>query len=199
MEIRSLHSVGRNSHADTIGWHNRRHGSNNLLQKTAAILNAAAIRVAALVRFGLQKLVNQVAIGRVNLNAVKSSCHAQRCSGLVVCDNAGDFAFFESAGCLVGDGSDGGVGSAIDGDCGGGHGKNAGVEAAVRRAPHVPQLQEDFPAFGVDGVGDFLPSRLKSARVSAFETCKAAGMNTIDMEKMQLQITAARPAKRFHA
>ncbi len=157
----SLHAIGSDADANTIGRHNRRYGCNDLLQKTGAILDASTVRVATLVRLGLQKLVDEITVGSVNLHAIESRSHAESSSSLVVRNNAGDFALFKCARSLVWHCARSCVRCSVDGDGRGRYGKVAVKEAAVRRAAHVPQLEENFATLGVNSIGDFLPSSLQ--------------------------------------
>ena len=156
----SLHAIGSDADANTIGRHHRRYGCDNLLQKTGAILDASTVRVAALVRLGLQKLIDEITVGSVNLHAIESRSHAEGSSSLVVCNNAGDFALFKCARSLVWHCACSCVRCSVDGDGRGRYRKVAVKEAAVRRAAHVPQLEENFATLGVNSIGNFLPSSL---------------------------------------
>ena len=84
-----------------MGRNDRSHSGDNLREQTRAIFHTAAIRVTALVGLRLQKLVNQVAVGRMNLDAVETRGHAESGSRVVVGVNAWQLTFFKRARFLV--------------------------------------------------------------------------------------------------
>src|SRR3984957_18964096 len=70
------------------------HGVDDLKEETGPILNRSAILVSSLIAAILQKLVDEVAVTRVNLNAIKSGRSCVFDSSRVKFENARNFRFF---------------------------------------------------------------------------------------------------------
>ena len=66
-----------------------RHGLHHFQQQAGSVFNAAAIGVGALVAAGLQKLVQQIAVGGVYFDAVKPGFDGGQRSAAVVVHDAG--------------------------------------------------------------------------------------------------------------
>src|ERR1700730_13078665 len=104
----------------------------------------------------LQELLDQIAVGAVNLNAVKSGLQRVASSLPIGIDHAGNLAGLERARRLIG------YDLPVSG-CGLEVSRNrhrrwrhrqhpAGLERGMRHATDMPELQEDNAALGVDGL-----------------------------------------------
>mmetsp|Transcript_8584 Transcript_8584/g.24840 ORF Transcript_8584/g.24840 Transcript_8584/m.24840 type:complete len:556 (-) Transcript_8584:176-1843(-) len=177
-----VHAVGAQAHAYAVGVPDGEDGVENLVQEAHAVLHGTAVRIGALVRAGLQERVEQVAVGRVHLDAVEASLLRERGRAPVVLDDSCDLVDGQCAGLLVrllgavsGVHTVGAKVGAVDGDSGWRHDLLAAEEGAVRRAAHVPHLVHDPAAIGVHGVVDALPALHLLARVEASGVCPAVG------------------------
>jgi hypothetical protein len=65
-------AVGRQPHADAVGAPDLDHGLRHFHQEARAVLDRAAILVGAQVGVRLQELLDQIAVGAVNLDAVEA-------------------------------------------------------------------------------------------------------------------------------
>ena len=90
--------VGRREpHADAVGAPFANDGFGHLNQKPCAVERAAAIAVGALVGLVLQKLIDEVAIGAVQFDAVEAGRLGVRGAAAKVFDNARDLAGLKRA------------------------------------------------------------------------------------------------------
>ena len=92
----------REVHADTAGAPHRGDGVRHLQMQTRAVLDGAAVGVGALVAAVLQELVEQVAVGAVDLDAVEARALGVLRALAERLDDAGDLAGLERARRLVG-------------------------------------------------------------------------------------------------
>lgn len=134
----------------------------HLLQKAGAVFDRAAMRVCAVVAAAAQKLVDQIAIGRVHLHTVKPGGDGIGRSAAVVLHDARQFGRVERT--RRGHGQK--LGLAVDQQHGFGlccegrwrHRRCATrLQAGVRHTAHMPQLHHDLAAFGVHRIGHLLP------------------------------------------
>ena len=95
-------TVGREAHADTRGGKCAADALDHLAQQAEAILDAAAIGVVTAVALGLKELVEQVAVGRVDLDPVEARVPGALRGGDVVRDDARELFRIQSAGRFVG-------------------------------------------------------------------------------------------------
>ena len=126
-------------------------GVDNLYQEPTAILDAAAVAVRAFVGLIAQELIDQIAVGGVDLHAVKPGRHGVSRRLSILLDDAGNFGCFERA-------RRGGRLKAFCreglslGPYGGGRDRRAAarLEGRVRDPPNVPELEHDAPPGDVD-------------------------------------------------
>src|SRR5882762_6482788 len=90
-------SVGRDAHRDTVAAPHRNHCFNHLKQEAGSILGRTAVHIGSLVDAILQKLIGQVAVTRVKLNAVKTRGFCALRGFAIILDNARDFFDFKRA------------------------------------------------------------------------------------------------------
>ena len=171
------HAVRGDPHAHAAAGPDLRDRRDHVKQKAAPLLDAAAVIVGAKVGLRLQKLVDEIAVGGVDLNAVEASSPGPGSGGGVVGHDGGHLVGLESTRRLVGLFADRGVDAvAADPHRGGRHGRSSVVEIAVRRSPHVPELQEDPAAASVHAVGDHPPGGLHGVGVDARRLQPAVGL-----------------------
>ena len=76
-EIRRAHvveiAVGRQMHADPSDRPHRKNSPYYFIEESKAILQAATVAIGSMIGSGLQKLVNQIAIGPMNFNPIEPS------------------------------------------------------------------------------------------------------------------------------
>ena len=60
-----------------MGGPDGRHGLDNVAQETIAVFDAASVRIVSLIGFGLEELVDQVAIRGVDFHAVEAGGSAR--------------------------------------------------------------------------------------------------------------------------
>ena len=106
-----------------------------------------------MIRLRLQKLVDEIAVGGVNLHAVEAGSASPGRGAGIVGHHARDLGGIKSPRCLVRLLSLWRV-DAIAGDRDGRrrYGQAASLEARMGSPSHVPQLEEDPSATGMDGV-----------------------------------------------
>jgi len=170
-----LHSleVGEWTHADAhlIGTDRLDDGLGNLQTESRSLLDAASPGIGPLVANILQELVDQVAIGAVDLNSIEASLDGVLRRLLVVSNELPDL--------LLGHGSR--RSTALEGDIARAQDPRLVPQlllqdSGVRRSAQTPQLTEDKRALGMDVVGDLLPlSNLRRA-VDARGMGVAAGL-----------------------
>jgi hypothetical protein len=140
----------------------------DLDREAGAVGDRAAVGVGAAVRAVLHELVEEVAVGAVDLDAVEPGLLREPRGGRVVAHDARDLVEVEAPRLRdVGEaGLDIGLGLGADG--GGGDRPSAvRLQGAVGHAAHVPELDDDAPAGGVDGVRHPAPARDLLGRVDA--------------------------------
>ena len=153
-------AVRSEADADAVRREDLHDSVDDLPQQPEAVLDAPAVGVGALVRLRLQELVEQVAVRRVDLDAVEARGLGALRRLDVVLDDAGQFFGLQRARRLVGllpaprdvDAL------ALHGDGRRRDGQLAAVEVGVRRPAAVPELEEDLGALRVDGVGHLPPA-----------------------------------------
>src|SRR6266446_1402386 len=165
-------SAGRDTHRDTVTAPHRNHCFNHLKQEAGSVFDRTTVHIGSLVDAILQKLIGQVAVTRVKLNAVKTRGLSAFGGFAIILDNAGDVSDFKRAvrrrlqpavrrrvfyrwilpilrvdrrtdrGCAVG-------------------------RVHMRGTPGMPELGEHVPALPMNGVRDSLPSRNLLVRIQA--------------------------------
>lgn len=135
-----------------------------------AVLQRAAVLVVARIGLGVDELVDQVAVGAVELDPVEAGVEGVACGLGIVGDDLPDFLHCQCARRRVLDHlAAAGLRSAalgIDEDLhafghqrrGGHRGGVARLQRGVRDPADVPELGEDAPAGGVHRVGDLAPA-----------------------------------------
>ena len=123
-----------------------------------AVLDGAAISVGAVVGAGLKELVEEVAVGTVNLHAIEAGCLRVLRAFAIGPDDSGNLARVERT---RGDEwpfrtEQADVPAGCDGA---GRDRERAVQiAGIGNATDVPELEEHLPAGGVHGVGDDSPA-----------------------------------------
>ena len=153
------HAPGREADAGALGPNGLGHRAGYFKHKAGAVLHAAAVLVGALVAGGVQELLQQVAVGAVQLHAIKTGFEGQLGAVHILVAHAGQLIGAQGAGrglvlhlLLVGPhlafGGHGRGGNAF-----GTFGQVEGVENAAS----VHQLNENVAAVVVHRFGDALP------------------------------------------
>src|SRR3984893_8884116 len=106
-------SAGRDAHRDTVATPHRNHCFNHLKQEAGSIFDRTTVHIGSLVDAILQKLIGQVAVTRVKLDAVKPRRFRALGSLAVVLDHTWNFCNVErpmrrGLGPTVGGGNAGG-------------------------------------------------------------------------------------------
>ena len=154
-------AVGRQPDAGTVGADLADHGVDHLGHQADAVFDRAAIGVGAVVGVVAKKLVDQIAVRGVDLDAVEAGAHRVGRRHGVLADEARDFRCLERARIAVVDplalaaiGPDAARRAAVRG----GHRRRAAEEVGVHQPTHVPQLQDDASAGVVHRLGDRSPA-----------------------------------------
>src|SRR5467141_732107 len=85
-------SAGRDAHRDTVAAPHRNQSFNHLKQEAGSIFDRTTVYIGALVDAILQKLIGQVAVTRVKLNAIKTRHFCTLGGFAIVVDNAWNFS-----------------------------------------------------------------------------------------------------------
>src|SRR5713226_8398461 len=85
-------SAGRDAHRDTVAAPHRNQCFNYLKQEAGSIFDRTTIHIGSLVDAILQKLIGQVAVTRVKLNAIKTRGFCALGGFAIILDNARDFS-----------------------------------------------------------------------------------------------------------
>jgi hypothetical protein len=124
--------------------------------------DSAAILVAALIAARLQKLLDQIAVGAMDLDAVEAGLQRVLRGLPERVDYARNFAGFQRPRRLVGNALAVGrrrLELGRDRHRGSRHRQRAtGLERGMRDTPDMPELKEDHTAFGMNRIDDFSPS-----------------------------------------
>src|SRR5882757_6727972 len=147
----------REVHADAAGAEDGDGGVGALEHEAGAIFDGATVFIGAMVGAVLEELVEEVAVGSVEFDAVEACGLGVLCAATEGFDDALDLASFESArgdeGTLWAQETD----CAFSGDGAGRDGKLTVEELGVGDAADVPDLRIDVAASVVNGGGDGLP------------------------------------------
>ena len=149
---------GRDADADLVGADRLGHGTGHLDREAGVRGRRAAVRVGAGVGGLAEELVDQVAVGRVHLDAVETGLDRVAGGGDELLDDAGDLVGLERARGRHVDLAVGGDHLAVGGQGARGDGLEAALVVGVRDPADVHQLGDDVAASGVDGVGDLAPA-----------------------------------------
>ncbi len=143
-----------------MGRKNLQHRLDNLPQKTEAVFHAAAVNILATVGFRLQKLVDQIAVGRVNLDTVKTGLFRPLRRPAVIFDDGGYFIDTQGAWSFIGLLSKGSMNHvAFQFDGGRRDRQIAIMETAMGCPPAMPKLHENGRALGMNRSDDLPPSQ----------------------------------------
>src|SRR6266849_3041812 len=163
-------SAGRDAHRDTVAAPHRNQCFHHLKQEAGSIFDGTTIHIGSLVDAILQKLIGQVAITRVKLNAVKTGGLCALGRFAIILDDAWDFSDVKRAvrRRLLPSTRRGlfyrwilpilRVDRRADRGC-------AVRRVHVRSTPCMPELGEYVPSLPMNGVGDSLPSRNLLVRI----------------------------------
>ena len=135
------------------------HRPHDLIQKTGTVLNAAAVTVRALVGLVAQKLVDEISVGRMDLDAVKPCSKRIRRGPPIILDNARQLLRLQRSR------SDERLKSrfrerlSFRPNCGRSHWHDAPwLQRRVGDPPNVPKLHEGSALRIVDRLGHLLPT-----------------------------------------
>ena len=132
-------AIGGEPHANAVGRPDRGDRRHHIAEEPAAAVDVAPIGVGALVGSGLQKLIDKIAVGGMDLHAVKSCLLCPQGSSLIVGHHQRNLGRLEAAGHLVGLLASGGVDRvACELHCRRSDRQLAPVESAVRSPPQMP-------------------------------------------------------------
>ncbi len=150
---------GRDAHADPVCADGIGHGVDDLDREAGTVLRGSAVGVVAVVGRRVQELVQQVAVGRVDLDSVHP-CRDGIARGLhVLADEAGDFAGLQGTRRDVWFGPLHGHHLPRSGDGTGCDRFQSVLVVRMRDPARVHKLRDDIPTSGVNGVGDQPPAR----------------------------------------
>src|SRR5258708_37094721 len=165
-------SAGRDTHRNTVAARHRNHCVYHLKQEAGPIFDGTTIHIGSLVDAILQKLIGQVAVTRVKLNAIKTSGFCPLGRFAIILDDARDFSdvkravrrrllptmrrrlFYRWILPILW------VDRRADRGC-------AVRRVHMRGTPCVPELGEHVSTLRVNGVRDSLPSRNLLVRIQA--------------------------------
>ena len=133
-------------------------GVGGLHQQAGAVLDGAAVAVGAAVGAVLQELVEQVAVGGVQLDTVEAGALGIGGGLAELLDDGGDLLRFQGAGRDIGTLRAEQADMALRGDGTGSDGRLAAEEGRIGDAADMPDLGEDTAAGLVHGAGDGLPA-----------------------------------------
>ena len=101
--LHALEAVeGAQSNTDVLGTEHSGYGFNHLQQKSGAIFDRATVGAFSMVGAITQELVQQIAVGAMNLNTVKAGALGILGGGAETVDDGRDFAVGQCAGNRVG-------------------------------------------------------------------------------------------------
>ena len=149
----------RDAQTDTIRAPDADGGIEHFEHQTGAIFDGAAVRAAALVGAIAEEFVEQVAIGSVDLDAVKTGRFGVLGGFFESGDDAGDLVVAEFTRCDVGFLAFGRV-NFIAGDRNGArsHRLGSAIEQRMTGTTAMPELEDDLAAFLMHGIGDGFPA-----------------------------------------
>jgi hypothetical protein len=130
------------------------YGIKYLEKEACSVYMTAAVVIGTGIRAVSEELVNEIAVGGVDLNTIESGRDCIYGSILEVLHDCIDLINGQS---MRSDGfleTRGRVGTVIRVYCGGCHRQHAAVEIGVRNATNMPDLQEDMAAFFMHRLGD---------------------------------------------
>ena len=154
------HAAGREADAHAIRTPDGDDGIGDLKSQSGARGEGIAVAVFAGVGAATEELVEQVAVGVVDLDAVETGFLGEAGALDVFGDDAGDFFDVQGAGDDVVSHLLAGPELALRLDGGRGDGEfTVRLVVGVRNAADMPELQENAAALGVHGGGDLLPTR----------------------------------------
>ena len=149
----------RQPDADAARFPDRQHRLRDLAQQAGAVGYRAAVAVRAMVRAVTQELVEQVAVGGMDLDSIEAGRLGLGGGTAEVLDQRRDLGGLESARRLEGFHALFGVDLAGRADCRGRHWQAAiGLRQRVGDTPDVPQLQEDLAVLGMNGLRHAQPA-----------------------------------------
>ena len=148
----------RQPHADTVGAPDAGHRRHHLQREAGPVLDGAAVGIGAVVGAVAQELLQQVAVGGMHFHAVEAGRLGTQRGLAIVLDQPRDLVGAQGArhgrrleAVLGEDAAAGLQGRRRD------RRGAAFLQAGVRHAAHMPQLQHDLAAGGVHGVGHVAP------------------------------------------
>ena len=149
----------RDADAGALGAGYRGHHLGHFQHQLGAVLDRSAIGIGALVGAVLGELIEQIAVGAVDLDAVETGGQRILGAALEILDDPRNFRKLQRA--RLGDIGEGAVDKrlALGADRGRRHRlAAAGLQRIVRDAADMPDLDEDAPAFFMHAVGDLAPA-----------------------------------------
>ena len=131
-------------------------GIHHFQGEAAHVLRGLAVLIAAQVAGVVQELIDEVAVGTVDLHTIEARLDGVGGGLGVILDQLDDFCHRQGAGHLICQLAHARH-RALETD--GGRGQHLGLmEEGVGEAAHVPELGEDLAPLGVYGIGHLLPS-----------------------------------------
>ena len=130
------------------------------MEQPRPVLKRAAITVGTLIGAGLQELLQQVAIGTMDLDPVKAGGERVARPQTKGLDQRRDFLKVEGAGGLERHALTCGIGDFPGGTHGGGRNRQstARLGRGMADPTGVPKLEKDDTALGMNGIGDAAPA-----------------------------------------
>ena len=165
---RTVGAARRDTDAHAIGAPDGDRSPRDLEQEASPILDRATISVGPFVTAILQKLVRQIAVRAVNLDAVEASAQGTLGASAKLLNNPWNFFERERAGHRERHLTLFGIGRAFGRYRRRRYRRLAiGLQIGMRLAADMPELQEDPAAPGVNRIGDAVPSSDLTVRIHA--------------------------------
>ncbi len=155
----------RDSHPYPVGAGHRNQCIDGFEHDAGAVFQAAAVLIGALVGVGREKLLQQIAVGAVQLQQVEARLQRALGCSSVVGDDARNFGGFERArhiaghalGAFIRQHDEGFARVAAQGT-----GRDRGLAVLLKQvmgdASHMPELHGHMAAGGVHRIGDYFPT-----------------------------------------
>ena len=151
-------AIGGQPDRNTVRAPHRDKPLQHLAHEAGAVLHRAAILIFAQIGIAAQKLINQIAVGAVELNPIETRRLGVFCGVAIIFDHAGNFRHTQCMGLLVRLASRWRMGMIRRSRCRSRNARLAAEEIGMNQPAHMPQLQDDPAASGVHCCGHQLPA-----------------------------------------